>query len=1199
MSGEYEADAYIAKRQFERSESIDPGAFLISDSQSQSSSKEKSDEIIDDSVVSIAKKGERRMHFSLMVVMVLTWTGIGAIVGIQLEPIFATIGLISMVIYGFYLGERWIKLPDMRILGVTWVIISMKLLYGLMLDFHHWGWISASQLVGALLFSVCINVFIGQRHDEDAIAAQAALILLAVASGTGAIFGAMGVASLILVGTILLHGLAVKRKSGNLASLGIAFSNLWIGMHALSNNWEIFGLRILHFDDPLLLFFLVSFISAINAYMAYRFAMSNNWFSQFSAIIGLGKPGLWSVSVGLGMIGALMVITANRGDIGFSTSLVLVLFSAFGASYLVVRGVSWKRIEPFLLWPAPAVVILLILSSRGVLSLVDQQYSYDLFAIIWLLLTGIAFLREQSSVSDHVLWLGTIITSLIITILFPAEIPSGGDWLLGSQFVLWSGLGLLSNLRKSPSLVATTILGPWTWLLVFASDVESRIVSQDLFEIMFSQWGMSLFIFGLIVLQTALQLRVKASALELSIARSKSELSTQINNSGVLKIWNLSFVFPIITLSLIAHPDSLPYLGLVLVSTSLLLLHTTAWFFEKHHGNPRLVLITWSIFALLMQWRFGGTVVFVIPWCIAVWMLVTWSNKQIQAKSKPEQMHPPWRFLLLCFFILGVMAILSILTEKEEIYFHQGIGLTPNTDLFLSSISFLIFLTLFYLPNQKDLLNPAPVAFASIFSLVAFFLAAIHLEQMWLSGIFGVVFIASGTYLGMDSEIRRVFLQEKSSNQVHGEPEFEEKQDTLQIMNQDTVESVFQDQRRSQLLGKPTMKPSDENQPIILLVLLFVLLIFSAWYAYFYAEGVLSLILFVSISVIFLGTGKRHKDGVETKWANILGIESPVFLVLIGIGLIFSLSRLSDTQVYPEMQWGWATFLIFSILVGLMGLINNDDLNQRIPATIETILLIGATSKFLTVVMGIDRFVINLFAFEDLSWQGSFVLFEVFLLGLVFLDAHVEQKRYDKQLQDQRGAFGRTIILFMVAIISIGPALVLAVYFSIIQCLKWLQPAVIVGAGVSFVWSFYLLSATISLFSSVLPFFCFMIGLIGVLILIWSSYFNHGLWTTSGLWLAHLLVPLSFGLMSMAIDGLVVIGLLLVSCASWIAGIWSDRKSLRLIGAIDLVFSWVIAALTIIRGVESNMLLLMLIATALLLGSVTWMTQKHQAQMDV
>ena len=59
------------------------------------------------------------------------------------------------------------------------------------------------------------------------------------------------------------------------------------------------------------------------------------------------------------------------------------------------------------------------------------------------------------------------------------------------------------------------------------------------------------------------------------------------------------------------------------------------------------------------------------------------------------------------------------------------------------------------------------------------------------------------------------------------------------------------------------MKPSDENQPIILLVLLFVLLIFSAWYAYFYAEGVLSMTLFVSISVIFLELERGIKKGLK------------------------------------------------------------------------------------------------------------------------------------------------------------------------------------------------------------------------------------------------------------------------------------------------------------------------------------------------
>ena len=44
-------------------------------------------------------------------------------------------------------------------------------------------------------------------------------------------------ALLLLVATLLLHGLAIMRKSGNLAAMGIAASNLWIGVHALSDNW--------------------------------------------------------------------------------------------------------------------------------------------------------------------------------------------------------------------------------------------------------------------------------------------------------------------------------------------------------------------------------------------------------------------------------------------------------------------------------------------------------------------------------------------------------------------------------------------------------------------------------------------------------------------------------------------------------------------------------------------------------------------------------------------------------------------------------------------------------------------------------------------------------------------------------------------------------------------------------------------------
>ena len=52
--------------------------------------------------------------------------------------------------------------------------------------------------------------------------------------------------------------------------------------------------------------------------------------------MGLGKPGLWSVSVGLGMIGALLAIASNRLETGYAIAQLILLISAFGPSYLVV-----------------------------------------------------------------------------------------------------------------------------------------------------------------------------------------------------------------------------------------------------------------------------------------------------------------------------------------------------------------------------------------------------------------------------------------------------------------------------------------------------------------------------------------------------------------------------------------------------------------------------------------------------------------------------------------------------------------------------------------------------------------------------------------------------------------------------------------------------------------------------------------------
>ncbi|NCG01498.1 MAG: hypothetical protein GWP25_06875 [Euryarchaeota archaeon] len=156
-----------------------------------------------DSVTDMAVHGEKRLSFGLLIAMVLTWSAIGAIVGTVLPEIPSGLGLFAMGVFGLYLGERWIPNPNMRMLGVTWVIISMKLFYGLALDAWHWGWFDASPIgtsetLGVSLIGlVSLNIFIAQRHDEDAIAAQATLILLLVGSAAGALYGEIGIATMI------------------------------------------------------------------------------------------------------------------------------------------------------------------------------------------------------------------------------------------------------------------------------------------------------------------------------------------------------------------------------------------------------------------------------------------------------------------------------------------------------------------------------------------------------------------------------------------------------------------------------------------------------------------------------------------------------------------------------------------------------------------------------------------------------------------------------------------------------------------------------------------------------------------------------------------------------------------------------------------------------------------------------------------
>ncbi|MDP7312746.1 MAG: hypothetical protein QF831_04860, partial [Candidatus Thalassarchaeaceae archaeon] len=161
-----------------------------------------------DSITELATTGEKRLHWGIMISMILVYSIVGWLIGTTMPPIVGLFGLLGLAFIGFVLGERWIPDAGMRMLGITWVIITMKLLYGLAIDLHHWElWgvfpIDATALGGILLSLVALNIWISYHHNEDAIAAQATLVLLAIGSGAGAVYGELGVAGGIVVATLL------------------------------------------------------------------------------------------------------------------------------------------------------------------------------------------------------------------------------------------------------------------------------------------------------------------------------------------------------------------------------------------------------------------------------------------------------------------------------------------------------------------------------------------------------------------------------------------------------------------------------------------------------------------------------------------------------------------------------------------------------------------------------------------------------------------------------------------------------------------------------------------------------------------------------------------------------------------------------------------------------------------------------------
>jgi hypothetical protein len=212
----------------------------------------------------------------------------------------------------------------------------------------------------------------------------------------------------------------------------------------------------------------------------------------------------------------------------------------------------------------------------------------------------------------------------------------------------------------------------------------------------------------------------------------------------------------------------------------------------------------------------------------------------------------------------------------------------------------------------------------------------------------------------------------------------------------------------------------------------------------------------------------------------------------------------------------------------------------------------------------------------------------------------VEGERLNRGLADHRTAGGRTAWLVGAAFLSLGLATVLALATGLRRGRAWEQPSV--ALTVLVLVPFSIQSLTVWVLSPVSPPLTFPVSTAGagVVAVLWAGLAvqgRHGLWLSSALWACHLLLFPS-AVMAGSLVALSLVGLL-VSATAWVSGILTRRKSWRVVGAVDLVVAWLVAAVALIGGATASYVLVLLVASAVLLFTVTALTQANEvALMD-
>ena len=1163
-----------------------------------------------DIVSQLSTEGEQRVNWILMVSMILIYSAISIQIGRVFDAQIGTILLLILAFFGFGLGELWVPKERLSLLGITWVIISMKVLYGLAIELRNWGVIEDDLLLGiVLLLLVVVNVLVAYRHDHDAIAAQSTLVLLAIGSTAGTEFGELGVAVMILIATIILHGIAINRGSGNLASLGIASSNLWIGMHAITPQFSAGPLQVLPIEEPLLLFLLLMVVTSMNAYMATVFSKNENWFSKGFETLGLGKPGLWGVSISLGMVGAVLAVASNREDIGYALGMVTFLGGAFGGSYLVVRGVQSRRVsQPLLI---TATILTLVLLNDDYVDATLGVSSYHIFTAIGAIVTVSIILRDQSSVSDRVLWIGSVAVLAILVLLVPTDSKSDGDGgfaLLGILSILHIGTAVLAIRRNSSSLTGVTVILPWSWIVIekmVEETVRTIMIANDLNDysgmVHLEPLPLAIYLALSSVLLFLVNSKMGDSGVNLASGfMGITEISASIRDSGVLNLWSIGLWLPMLTVVILAQFDGFNAFSLVSLLVLISTLHILSFALGLRNSSEEGIIWIIAITYLTIQWRHGLDEAIVVLMCLSISSILYFGKDTIYGLGIAMVAVP------MLVFWTGREPSKSLSSPKWISDLDSGVLSGNLFDTEFLAVACTIVVLSVYLPRAEHMENMLRPACSALVLVVISGVLSLEANYRLLQISSAIVFVFTSFWLisrgEIRSELKTIAKREAAIRMVS---------DGVLVRGFGSLSSYSPKVAEMEQLRRNKRELSDtENMselltseithtPVVGMVVLMIVLLSGILSSAVLGMGALILVSIGVFCCAIVFLIKKRTRGLELDLPHILGMEMPIALSITGVCLIVLSAHVFPPGSSPRLLLDMAVACSLILVLLMVSLLEHKNLIERISIAIDwfviplllTRLIGGALVGALPLPFTVDPF-----DGDALEWTMPWVLLESTLVMCAILCFWIEGGRSHVSNRETDG-FGSGARSLAIVMMSFGPAGILAASISALNSVRSSRPSELGIALPSGVLALFALSRWNE---SLLDSFGEIMLVFGIVVMIGCALtiiFELPKWTFTLAANGHIFVISGSIAVGMVGEFVLPILLIVMSTEIWVIGILQLRKGFRIWGLADLVAAIVCFLVFSSGDIGQNEILLGMIALAVELGIVAWLGLANQDEL--